>query len=177
MKIKKSELRQLIREAMTRITEDEMTAWKNGDWGYVAGDKEVQKETHEMDVAPVQPVQSTDDSQRFLHGYEEGHPHDDEGYMFKSNLYSMKEMAEEVCELVKPEDQLPGWVQDLLAVAHENLSHVHRYLTGDEALRQYAQHPHMKESKLNEGHNRVTKEEMDAWMRGDWGFVSEENES
>jgi len=24
-----------------------------------------------------------------------------------------------------------------------------------------------------EGHNRITPEEMDAWMSGDWGFVSE----
>jgi len=115
----------------------------------------------------------TNDSQRFLHGYEENHPHDDEGYMLKSNLYSMKQMAEEVCEIVQSDDQLPGWVQELLAVSHENLSHVHRYLTGDEALRKYSQQPQMKESKLNESHNRITKEEMDAWMRGDWGFVSE----
>jgi hypothetical protein len=30
-----------------------------------------------------------------------------------------------------------------------------------------------KSSNLNEAHARVTQEEMRAWMRGDWGFVSE----
>jgi hypothetical protein len=30
-----------------------------------------------------------------------------------------------------------------------------------------------KSNNLNEAHARVTQEEMRAWMRGDWGFVSE----
>ena len=29
---------------------------------------------------------------------------------------------------------------------------------------------------LNESHKPITKEEMDAWMRGDWGFISEDIE-
>lgn len=29
---------------------------------------------------------------------------------------------------------------------------------------------------LNESHKPITKEEMDAWMRGDWGFISEDAE-
>lgn len=126
MKIKIAELRSLIRESLNeghaRITSEEVEAWKKGDWGFVSSSDDSQQH---------------DDPERFLHGHESGHAHDDEGYMVKSNLYSMKKMAEEVCELVKPGDQLPGWVQELLAISHENLSHVHRYLTGDEALRHY----------------------------------------
>lgn len=78
-----------------------------------------------------------DNNERFLHGSEHGEPHDDEGYMAKSQLASMKEMAWEVCELLDSDDQLPGWVQNHLAVAHENLRQVHGYLRGDEVLRKY----------------------------------------
>lgn len=52
MKLTPAQLRKIIREevkkaasgkknlseAMTRITEDEIAAWKRGDWGYVSGD-------------------------------------------------------------------------------------------------------------------------------------------
>lgn len=110
-----------LSEAITRITEDEMAAWKGGNWGYVAGDD------HE-------PAVDFDDDDRFLHGSEHGEGHDDEGYMAKSQLASMKEMAYEVCELLDYDDQLPGWVQNHIAVAHENLRQIHGYLTGDAKL-------------------------------------------
>lgn len=113
-----------LSEAITRITEDEMAAWKGGNWGYVAGDDH----EHEVDY---------DDNDRFLHGSEHGEAHDDEGYMAKSQLASMKEMAYEVCELLDGDDQLPGWVQNHLAVAHENLQQVHGYLTGDAKMQAY----------------------------------------
>ena len=113
-----------LSEAITRITEDEMAAWKGGNWGYVSGDD------HE-------PAVDFDDNDRFLHGSEHGEAHDDEGYMAKSQLASMKEMAYEVCELLDGDDQLPGWVQNHLAVAHENLQQVHGYLTGDAKLQAY----------------------------------------
>ena len=144
-----------LSEAMTRITQEEVEAWKKGDWGYVAGDD-------------VQYRTDSEDTERFLHGEE---PHDDEGSMIKSRLYSMKDMAKDVCDIVNPADQLPGWVQDHIAVAHENLQQVHGYLMGQ----QHATEHGMMESKKNltEAHARVTKEEMNAWMRGDWGFVSE----
>lgn len=52
MKLTQKQLRNIVREeiknvvsgkknlseAMTRITEDEVAAWKRGDWGYVSGD-------------------------------------------------------------------------------------------------------------------------------------------
>jgi len=163
-----------LSEAMTRITDDEMAAWKNGDWGYVSGD------------AMPEPGH---DHQQFLHGSDEGHPHDDEGYMVKSRMASMKQMAEDICGLLDSEDQLPAWVQDHVAVAHENLQQVHGYLMGDEEMRSYQGVPaavepvgmnmpmegsrNLKSNNLNEAHARVTQEEMRAWMRGDWGFVSE----
>lgn len=116
------------------------------------------------------------DPQRFLHGYESGHPNDDEGYMVKLRLVAIKKMAAEICELIVPGDQFPGWVQDHIAVAHENLHQVHGYLTGDEALRQYStKQPNVAEGKkrLKEGHTRITAEEINAWQNGDWGFISE----
>jgi hypothetical protein len=188
MKLTPSQLRNIIREevkkatsgkknlseAMTRITEDEIAAWKNGDLGYVSGD------------AMPEPGH---DHQEFLHGSDEGHPHDDEGYMVKSRMASMKKMAEDVCGLLDSEDQLPAWVQDHVAVAHENLQQVHGYLMGDEEMRSHqevssavepvgmdmpiGESRNRKSSNLNEAHARVTQEEMRAWMRGDWGFVSE----
>lgn len=67
------------------------------------------------------------DPKRFLHGED---PDDSEGAMVKSRLHSMKKMARELCEIIEENDQLPGWVQDHIAVAHENLQQVHGYLTG-----------------------------------------------
>ena len=81
------------------------------------------------------------DPQRFLHGFESGHPMDDEGYMLKSRMADIKEMAETVCNLLESEDQLPGWVQDLVAGAHRDLEHVKDYLVGDEKMRSKAPPP------------------------------------
>lgn len=119
------------------------------------------------------------DPQRFLHGHESGHPNDDEGYMVKLRLVAIKKMAAEICELVEMGDQFPGWVQDHIAVAHENLHQVHGYLTGDEAIRQYAEKQPGTVSvaealkRIDEGHLRITAEEISAWRSGDWGFMSE----
>jgi len=148
-----------LNEAMSRITAEEVEAWKKGDWSFVAGDEASHVEM------------GNEDPNRFLHGKD---PHDDEGSMVKSRLYSMKEMAADICDILNSQDQLPGWVQDHISVAHENLQQVHGYLMGQE----HATGHEVAESKkpLAESHNRVTKEEMHAWMRGDWGFVSEENE-
>ena len=122
------------------------------------------------------------DSTRFLHGSESGHPHDDEGYMVKSRITSMKKMAEDICALLDSGDQLPGWVQDHIAVSHENLQQVHGYLMGDEAMRGHESSPAQmmpmeakthRKGMILEGHARITAEEMQAWMGGDWGYVDE----
>jgi hypothetical protein len=161
--------RKNLSEAITRITEDEMAAWKSGDWGYVAGDG------------------ASDDSEKFLHGYESGHPMDDEGNMIKGRMAGLKRMASEICELTADGDQFPAWVQDLVAQAHETLSHVHDYLTNDEEMRNYSKGvepahdgtPVKMEAKqrrlkmLAEGMARITEEELNAWRNGDWGFVSD----
>lgn len=150
MKIRVSQLRQIIKEevdaslspslveshrvrgnkrlseAHARITEEEVAAWKSGDWGYVAGDS---------------AEQPGHDHNEFLHGYESGHPGDDEGYMIKSRMASLKKMAEEVCELLDSEDQLPAWVQDLVATSHNDLQHVRNYLTGDVEMRKHQMSP------------------------------------
>ena len=136
-----------------------------------------------------------EDSQRFLHGSESGHPVDDEGSMAKSKLVSMIDMATDLHTTLGDEDQLPGWVQDHISVAHENLQQVHGYITnspqgnlsmpmplaqdvsGDsikldmlESRRQRAK------NSLREAHARITQEEIEAWRNGDWGFVSEEDD-
>ena len=72
------------------------------------------------------------DPERFLHGED---PEDSEGAMAKGQLHSMYEMAEELCDILEGSDQLPGWAQDHLAVAHENLRQVYRYLTGVDELK------------------------------------------
>lgn len=169
MKITKTQLRRLIREAMTRITPDEVAAWKNGDWSYVSGD-DLGDDLHKMDAS----MAAGDDPDRFLHGED---PHDDEGSMIKSRLYSMKQMAKDVCDIINPQDQLPGWVQDHIAVAHENLQQVHGYLMGQQHAMESGMVESTHKKTLSEAYNRVTKEEMDAWMRGDWGFVSESSDT
>jgi hypothetical protein len=74
----------------------------------------------------------------------------------------------------------------------ENLQQVHGYLMGDEEMRSHQEVPaavepdgmdmpvgesrNHKSNNLNEAHTRVTQEEMRAWMRGDWGFTSEDSE-
>jgi hypothetical protein len=98
-------------------------------------------------------------------------------------------MAEDICGLLDSDDQLPAWVQDLVATSHNDLQHVHDYLMGDEEMKSHQEVPaavepvgmdmpvgesrNRKSNNLNEAHARVTQEEMRAWMRGDWGFVSE----
>lgn len=127
--IRGSHAKRNLNEAINRITEDEMTAWKKGDWGYVAGDS---------------AGESAHDHQEFLHGHESGHPMDDEGHMVKSRMASMKKMAEEICEMLDNEDQLPGWVQDLLATSHNDLQHVYDYMSGDVEMRKHQMAPKMK---------------------------------
>lgn len=144
------------------------------------------------EVEAMMPV--AHDHERFLHGFESGHPMDDEGYMVKSRMADIKEMAEVICNLLDTGDQLPAWVQDLVASSHTDLEHVKDYLVGDEKMRSYEKDPvasemplHLEDSEshlrseshgrrggmLLEGHARITPEEMAAWMTGDWGFVSE----
>ena len=106
-------------------------------------------------------LNSGEDHDRFLHGFESGHPVDDEGYMTKSRLYSMKKMAHEICDLLETGDQLPAWVQDHIAVSHENLQQVHGYLTGDEALRNYSDDMHGMEN-LDEKKSKEAKDKEDA---------------
>lgn len=125
---------------------------------------------------------SSGDPQRFLHGSDSGHPVDDEGYMVKSSMVSLKKMAEDICGLLDSEDQLPGWVQSLVATAHNDLQHVHGYLTGDAEMHAHDGPPQQmmpmeakahRSGMILEGHARITAEEMKAWMGGDWGYVDE----
>jgi len=160
-----------IAEGHARITEEEVAAWKSGDWGF----------NSQQDSA----TSKLDDHDRFLHGSESGHPMDDEGYMVKSRMSSMKTMASDVCDLLDSEDQLPSWVQDLVASSHTDMQHVHDYLMGDEEMRSSMMAPHQQKmplgegrftrhmKRLSEGHARITQEEMIAWKNGDWGFISE----
>jgi len=67
---------------------------------------------------------------RFLHGED---PEDSEGGMAKGQLSDIGSMSQELQELLNPDDQLPGWVQNHLTVAHENLRQIHGYLTNAEA--------------------------------------------
>lgn len=68
------------------------------------------------------------DNQKYLHGYESDHPVDDEGEMIKTRMSGLKRMSEEIEGALKNEDQLPAWVQDLVAQSYSTLEHVHAYL-------------------------------------------------
>jgi hypothetical protein len=63
---------------------------------------------------------------RFLHGED---PHDSEGAMAMGKFNSIKKMVDELTSLLQHNDQLPGWVQDHISVAHENIKQIHGYLT------------------------------------------------
>jgi hypothetical protein len=65
-------------------------------------------------------------STRFLHGED---PNDSEGAMAQGKFNSIKSMVDELTSLLQPDDQLPGWVQDHISVAHENIQQIHGYLT------------------------------------------------
>lgn len=65
------------------------------------------------------------DPSRFLHGED---PTDSEGAMAKGKLIALCEMATELADLLQDEDQLPGWTQDHISVAHENIRQVYGYL-------------------------------------------------
>jgi hypothetical protein len=95
---------------------------------------------------------------------------DDEGAMIKSDMLAVKSMASDINELLTNDDQLPGWVQDHLSVAHENLQQVHGYLIG--RLKQESIHDNSKK-RISESITRITKKEIEEWSKGNWGFVAE----
>jgi hypothetical protein len=66
------------------------------------------------------------DHKRFLHGKEA--VKNAAGSMARSRLHRMADMAEELRALLGPEDELPAWVQDHIAVAHEKLASAYSYL-------------------------------------------------
>lgn len=69
-----------------------------------------------------------EDSEFFLHGYEDGHAHDAEGSMAKSQLHRVKTMSDMLCDIIEEDDQLPSWVQSHIAIAYENLNQVVSYM-------------------------------------------------
>jgi len=85
------------------------------------------------------------DAKRFLHGED---PEDSEGAMAQSKLASLAEMSGDLISLLKPDDQLPGWVQDHISVAHENLQQVHGYMMGKDSAKAGTGITLSKESRL-----------------------------
>lgn len=64
-----------------------------------------------------------DPTTRFLHGGQ-----DPEGGMALSKLHRMCHMTQMLTDILHEDDQLPGWVQDHISVAHENLAQVFGYI-------------------------------------------------
>jgi hypothetical protein len=108
------------------------------------------------------------ENQKFLDGP------DDEGAMVKSSLSAMKSMASDIDEAMSDDDQLPGWVQDHLSVAHENMQQVHGYLMG--TLKQESR-SHNQKKNISESISKITTREMKEWSKGNWGFISEMSQS
>lgn len=69
-----------------------------------------------------------DDSEFFLHGYEDGEPFDAEGDMAKFQLHRIKEISYMLCDMLEADDQLPSWVQAHITTAYENLNQVLSYM-------------------------------------------------
>jgi hypothetical protein len=108
------------------------------------------------------------ENQRFLHGP------DDEGAMVKSSLSAVMNMASDIQDVMADDDQLPGWVQDHLSVAHENLQQVHGYLMG--TLKQESRSSNQKKN-ISESISKITTREIKEWSKGNWGFISETSQS
>lgn len=70
----------------------------------------------------------------FLHKDKDGHPRDKEGEMVKTRLSRMNKMSRIIDKMLSDDDQLPAWVQDHIAVAHENLQQVFSYMDPVEDL-------------------------------------------
>lgn len=103
MKITKAQLRRIIKEASE----------------FNDIDDEVDYDEYE---------DNDDDSEYFLHGYDDDAPNDEEGRMAKYQLSRVMKMAAMLSDMLEPDDQLPGWVQDHISVAHENLGQVFSYM-------------------------------------------------
>jgi len=84
-------------------------------------------EDHDLDQYD-EYLDDEDDSEFFLHGHEDGHAHDAEGSMAKSQLHRVKEMSYMLCDMLDEDDQLPAWVQSHIAIAYENLNQVVSYM-------------------------------------------------
>jgi hypothetical protein len=65
-------------------------------------------------------------TRQFLHNPDSGKNY--EGAMIRSRLHRMEEMASELLSMINPEDEIPAWVQDHIAVAHSKLASVFSYL-------------------------------------------------
>lgn len=92
-------------------------------------------------AAAFAPGNAGKDPKRFLHGFDSGHPLDHEGNMVKVRMAEIADMAQTVCDLIEKDDQLPAWVQDLVAGAHRDMEHVSDYLVGTERMRKKAPPP------------------------------------
>jgi hypothetical protein len=129
------------------------------------------------------------DPQRFLHGFDSGHPMDDEGSMTKSRMINIKDIAATICDLLESGDQLPAWCQDLIATSHNDLEHVKNYMLGDQKMRDkkakmdtqstvptgvmmVASEAYVRKfNRLSESFARITEKEIQAWKNGDWGYI------
>lgn len=58
---------------------------------------------------------------------------DDESDMAHSQLYSIKHLASELCDIIDDGEQLDAWVQSKLTKAEDYLHSVYNYMRGEEA--------------------------------------------
>jgi len=84
------------------------------------------EEDHDTDFYAA--LDDDDDSELFLHGYEDGEPFDAEGDMAKFQLHRIKEISYMLCDMLEADDQLPSWVQAHITTAYENLNQVLSYM-------------------------------------------------
>jgi len=107
-------------EEKKEMHEDEIEIDVDGQY-----DIEVEKDEHEIDLAPV------DVDDRVDH---KNHGVDDEGRMAKSQLYKIAKYAAELYKMMEDDTQLDAWVQAKLTKACDYIGTVKHYLEGEEAI-------------------------------------------
>jgi hypothetical protein len=87
-----------------------------------------------MDEQPAKMVHDAEDLEEdYSLTEDDWMQRDDESDMAHSQLYAIKDLAGELCNMIDDGEQLDAWVQAKLTKAEDYLNSVYRYLSGEEA--------------------------------------------
>jgi hypothetical protein len=87
-----------------------------------------------MDEQPAKMVHDAEDLEEdYSLTEDDWMQRDDESDMAHSQLYAIKDLAGELCNMIDDGEQLDAWIQAKLTKAEDYLNSVYRYLSGEEA--------------------------------------------